>query len=184
MVSKKFSFSTIFFFTCFVIFTNGALANYSKPLVVNTDSSILFAQKGNKVKQYKVKDFLVVQYNNSSKFSGRLYKITTDSIYLEKRKKSATMVIAIKDIKAIRKVEKFQKTLPIAILSIVVLLSLGLAFSNSNPKLGDGFSILAVVAFFTYVPVWLLVTLFSYIQKTSVDKGWKFYGQIKNSITQ
>ncbi len=115
-------------------------------------------------------NYLVIKYNNFLNFSSRLYKITTDSIYLQKRKKRIRTSIALKDIEYIIKLQKFQKALPIVILSVVALLLLGLAFGNSRPQLGLGFSILAAFIFYLYTCVAYCCSFYSHTKALSCKK--------------
>lgn len=164
-----------FLLTLFLLFTQ---ESFSATLMnVPTTDSILVARKGTKQFKYKFGTHLLISYNNSSsKISGQLYQVSTDSIGLIRNSKLNSITkVAIKDISSITILHKAGRKHWVIFLSVLlVLLVVGLMLSTNGLFVALPILAFPVVSLFTYIPFLFFNFLSDVFSKKSIRKGWSF----------
>ncbi len=147
------------------------------PVKGSNQSFRLIAKKGTKVKKYAIGSSLHIKMRNSKSYSGSIFSLTSDSVYLQLHKKKV-MAIAVGDIHSVQKVNNVIKTwLPYTII-MIVLTGIGLLLLPTN-FLSVAFLALPVVSLFTYYPILLAIIIAGIVGKKSIAKGWEFYTEKK-----
>ena len=164
-----------FLLTLFLLFTQESFS--ATLLNVPTTDSILVARKGTKQFEYKFGTHLLISYNNSSsKISGQLYQVSTDSVgFMRNSKLNSITKVAIKDISSITILHKAGRKHWVIFLSVLlVLLVVGLMLSTNGLFVALPILAFPVVSLFTYIPFLFFNFLSDVFSKKSIRKGWSF----------
>lgn len=149
------------------------------------NDTVLVATKGDRQFTYKYGSHLLIKFGNpSTKFSGKLFQVSNDSVWLtQKDNADKIQKIAISDIHSITILHKKTRKNWILILStLFILLSIGLTLSTDANLAALLFLIPSVPALMVYVPLLFLNILSDILSKKSIKKGWAFKSTYSRKI--
>ena len=139
--------------------------------------TVLIASKGDRQFTYKYGSHLLIRLRHSStKFSGKLYQVSNDSVWLTQKDNSDKIEkIAISDIHSITILHKKTRKHWIIILStLLILLSIGLSLSTQANLAALLFLVPSVPVLMVYVPFLFFNIMSDILSKKSLKKGWTF----------
>lgn len=136
---------------------------------------VLIVSKGKRVIKYKAGSFVRIRYTEQSrKMTGRLVKISSDSIFIED-KKHETHSIAISDIESVMKIHQSDRKGWVSLLGIIAGLSIAGIYVVERKSLLSHIALaFPILSLYTYLPYLLFSFMTDIFSKKSKKKEWLF----------
>ena len=160
----------------FILLQN-AKATYTPIKNSNKTYQYLIATKASKTVKYPLNKWIKLRYSRAAKaITGRLVKITNDSVFIKPFYKYSITAVAVSDIQSVRKLYKPQKDWKI-VLAVLALLAFASAYFFWHNLLLPAILllILPISGLYFYLPVLLILLGISAIKKTSIQMGWQYH---------
>lgn len=157
------------------IFCHSFSANIAVPWSDSSFFKGLIAERNEKVKKYRINKFIRITVAGAKGYSGKLYRVSKDSIYLKLKYGKGIRSFSIPDLSSVRKGSHWENVWLGHTILVVLFLISAIYFKARKGSLYVFLSLIFPILslYMFYAPLAVLLAI-SFAAKTSVKKGWVF----------